>query len=212
MNGADGSPTGTCNYNNPGETPDTNSTLIECDPADNGSTFTPDTYGDCNVNGTVLTCVTKTTCTTTPDNGTFTGYYNFLSPLPGVGIFDPTSTAGPNSLGRYLNPMITIFIGICGVLAVIMILMGGIEYMTSELVSSKEAGKERIRDALFGLLLALGAWTLLYTLNPDLLKSDVTVPDESGKVGLSQEKQIASLGQEEKELNSWEENKSYPLL
>jgi hypothetical protein len=87
--------------------------------------------------------------------------------------------------------------------------MGGIEYMTSELVSSKEAGKERIRDALFGLLLALGAWTLLYTINPDLLKSDVPVPDVSGKVSLSQEKQIASLNLEGKDWYTWGANKLY---
>jgi cell wall-associated NlpC family hydrolase len=79
--------------------------------------------------------------------------------------------SGTNSLGMYLNLMMNIFIGICAVLAVIMILMGGIEYMSSELISSKEAGKERIRNALLGLLLALGAWTLLNTINPNLLNT-----------------------------------------
>ncbi|MEI8175100.1 MAG: hypothetical protein WCG28_04080, partial [bacterium] len=43
--------------------------------------------------------------------------------------------------------------------------------MTSELISSKEAGKESIRNALLGLLLALGAWLILNTLNPDLLNA-----------------------------------------
>jgi membrane-bound lytic murein transglycosylase B len=55
-----------------------------------------------------------------------------------------------------------------------MIVMGGIEYMTTELISSKEAGKERIRNAIFGLLLALGAWTILNTINPNILKSDLS--------------------------------------
>jgi hypothetical protein len=45
--------------------------------------------------------------------------------------------------------------------------------MTTELISSKEAGRERIKGALFGLLLALGAWTILNTINPDILKSDL---------------------------------------
>jgi hypothetical protein len=115
--------------------------------------------------------------------------YHFLAPLPcpgGTGVtcdgngqistFDPTSdTNGKTKLSAYLNPMITIFIGICAVLAVIMIVLGGIEYMTSELISSKEAGKERIRNAIFGLLLALGAYALLYTINPNLLNSDITM-------------------------------------
>jgi cell wall-associated NlpC family hydrolase len=54
-----------------------------------------------------------------------------------------------------------------------MIVIGGIEYMTSELISSKEAGKERIRGAIFGLLLALGAWTLLNQINPDILNTNL---------------------------------------
>jgi LAS superfamily LD-carboxypeptidase LdcB len=99
-------------------------------------------------------------------------YYHFLAPLPGLGTtFDPTQA---NNLGAYLNILINLFIGICAVLAVIMIVMGGLEYMTSELISSKEHGKERITGAIFGLILALGAWTLLYQINPDLLNTDLT--------------------------------------
>lgn len=110
--------------------------------------------------------------------------YNLLAPLPCTGgpetgcvggqliTFDPTG-AGGGALGGYLNLMIKLFIGICAVLAVIMIVMGGIQYMTSELISSKEAGKERIRNAIFGLLLALGAYTLLFTINPNLLNTDL---------------------------------------
>jgi type IV secretory pathway VirB2 component (pilin) len=126
---------------------------------------------------------------TTPGTGTTapaSKIYNFLAPLPCTGdittgcdngkqvTFDPTNTTGQNSnLGIYLNLMIKLFIGICAVLAVIMIVMGGIQYMTSELPGNKEAGKERIMHAIFGLLLALGAWTLLNTINPDLLNTDL---------------------------------------
>jgi type IV secretory pathway VirB2 component (pilin) len=104
--------------------------------------------------------------------------YNLLAPLPDgsggtMSTFDPTG-AGGGALGGYLNLMIKLFIGICAVLAVIMIVMGGIQYMTSELPGNKEAGKERIMHAIFGLLLALGAWTLLNTINPDLLKTDLS--------------------------------------
>lgn len=101
----------------------------------------------------------------------------------------PATAKGNVALGLYLNMMIRLFIGICAVLAVIMIVIGGIEYMTTELVSSKEAGKERIRNAIFGLLLALGAWTLLYTINPDILKSD---PDSLTAVTVLVEAPIVS--------------------
>ncbi len=118
--------------------------------------------------------------------------YQLLAPLPdGNGgkftTFDPTSADGTNSkLGEYLNLMIKLFIGICSVLAVIMIVIGGIEYMTTELISSKEEGKKRITGAIFGLVLALGAWTLLYQINPDLLNSDLkSLKDVTVKVTLA---------------------------
>jgi type IV secretory pathway VirB2 component (pilin) len=101
-----------------------------------------------------------------------TSTYKYLAPLGEEKFFDASSTDGNSKLGEYLNLMIKLFIGICSVLAVIMIVMGGIEYMTSELIHSKEHGKERITGAIFGLILALGAWTLLYTINPDLLNTD----------------------------------------
>lgn len=85
--------------------------------------------------------------------------------------FDPTT-----GLGTYLNLMIKIFIGLCAVLSVVMIVMGGVEYMTSELAHTKESGKEKIEHAILGLIIALGAWALLYTINPDLLKSDFNPP------------------------------------
>jgi len=101
-----------------------------------------------------------------------TSGYVPLAPLPGMPAnYDTSQTS---SLGVYLNLMIQIFIGICAVLAVIMIVMGGIEYMTSELISNKEHAKEKIRGAIFGLLLALGAYLILYMINPNLLKTDLS--------------------------------------
>lgn len=112
--------------------------------------------------------------------------YHLLAPLPctpgangcdtsgKLTTFDP---AQPNNLGAYLNIIIKIIIGICAVLSVVMIVIGGLEYMTSELISSKEEGKKRIMDALFGLILALGAYALLFTINPDLLNSGIKIPD-----------------------------------
>ena len=115
------------------------------------------------------------------------GDYVFLAPLPigdNHGLLNKISTT--NGLGAYLNPMIKIFIALCAVLSVIMIVVGGIEYMTSELAHSKEDGKNRIMQAILGLLIALGSWALLNTINPDLLNSEFnpdavtsTVPNQS---------------------------------
>ena len=107
-----------------------------------------------------------------------------------------------NTLGAYLNLIIKIIIGLSAVLAVVMIVIGGMEDMTSELVSSKEAGKDRIRDAIFGLVLALGAYTLLFTINPDLLSTNINIPDATVRVPLTldeanfarTEKTVATVG------------------
>lgn len=93
--------------------------------------------------------------------------YKPLAPLPGLD--DVYDTTGNCPLGKYLKIMIGLVIGIATVLAMVMIVLGGMEYMTSELISSKEAGKEKIKNAIIGLLIALGAWLILNTINPTLL-------------------------------------------
>jgi hypothetical protein len=99
--------------------------------------------------------------------------YKLLAPLPGPeGLIETYEVGADKQLTTYINTALQIFIGICAVLAVIMIVIGGLEYMTSELVSSKESGKSKITQAIFGLVLALGAWTILNQINPDLLKAD----------------------------------------
>ena len=192
--------TGSCSSGNP-PTITQNTTQATCiSPA----VFTPDPLGNCiysadgTPNGSATTGInyTKANCIAKGANATWIGYYNLLQPLPGIGSqFNPSNAPGQpaTSLSSYLNPMINIFIGICAVLAVIMILFGGIQYMTSELISSKEEGKERIEHAVLGLLLSLGAWSILNTINPNLLKSDVNIPDANVTVGLTQTQQIANF-------------------
>ena len=201
-------PAGSCDYGGTPDYTDYNSTQSECAAeiaAGDAVSFTPGQFGNCYNNGVLVqTHWTKQAClasypSSITGGGTWTGYYYFLAPLPGIGTadnggteFNPTNVNG-SSLSSYLNPMINIFIGICAVLAVIMILFGGIQYMTSELISSKEEGKERIEHAVLGLLLALGAWSILNTINPNLLKSDVNIPDANVTVGLTQTQQIANF-------------------
>lgn len=101
--------------------------------------------------------------------GVWVADYNYLAPL-GDEQGDSFNPAQKNALSKYLNTMIKVIIGIAAVLAVIMIVMGGIQYMTSELISSKEEGKKRITNAVFGLFIAIGAYLILFTINPNLLK------------------------------------------
>lgn len=118
--------------------------------------------------------------------GNWTTPYVLLAPLEGpdgtMSEFDP---AQEGAFGKYLNTMIKIAIGLSAVMAVMMFVIGGIEYMTSELVHTKESAKSRMGGAVFGLVIALGAWALLNTINPNLLKSDISVDQATIEIALS---------------------------
>lgn len=133
---------------------------------------------------------------TTPPNRAQNNTYNLLAPLPcttpnEAGCVNGQRTSidvvGSGGLGKYLNMMLRIFIGVCAILAMAMIVIGGLEYMTSELVSSKESGKHKITGALLGLVLALGSYALLNTINPNLLKVDVNIDQVSLSAGIGGE-------------------------
>lgn len=84
-------------------------------------------------------------------------------------------TVGDNSvfgnLGDYIKNIYIYLISIGGLIAAILVIKGGFEYVTSTGNSQRvEGAKETIRNALIGLALLLGSYTLLYTINPDLLK------------------------------------------
>ena len=101
-----------------------------------------------------------------------TSNYKLLAPLPGLNSVPVGET---NALGNYLNIIIKLIIGLAAVAAMVMIVMGGIQYMTSELPGVKGEGKEKITNAIIGLLIALGAWLILYTINPDLLDTKLNI-------------------------------------
>lgn len=80
------------------------------------------------------------------------------------------------NLTGYLDGLMTTIIGIAGVLAVIMIVICGIQLMTVGSASGKSAAKECITNAIFGVLLAISAYLILNTINPLLLKKTTTLP------------------------------------
>lgn len=91
--------------------------------------------------------------------------YELLAPLPKIG----KTFWIERGLGNYINRVFMLAIGIAGVLAVIMIVIGGIQYMTTDIVFTKEEARKRIGGAIWGLLLALGTFMILNTINPDIL-------------------------------------------
>ena len=84
----------------------------------------------------------------------------------------PGNPEMPNGIGCYLNIIFKVAIGLCAALAVIMIVVGGIQYMGNESVFGKTEAKSRIFSAILGLLIALGAFAILNTINPALTGKD----------------------------------------
>ena len=98
-----------------------------------------------------------------------------LAPIPGY-FNNGTDLAG------YLQNAYKLTIGIAGVLAVLMIVIGGIEYIFSAVPSAKSDAKNRINGAVFGLIIALTSYILLRTLNPELLNVGINLPPVSVKI------------------------------
>jgi len=110
-----------------------------------------------------------------------------LAPLPGT--TDTTEACPEGSAGRdadgkcpavqnagnYIKGAFNLAIGIAAALAIIMIILGGIQYMGSESLGGKSAGRKRINDAVLGLLLALGSYLILFTINPSLVDFNVNI-------------------------------------
>src|SRR3989344_2849863 len=104
--------------------------------------------------------------------------YTVLAPLPGIG-----NAGGTTNLETYLPAAFNLAIGIGAVLAFIMITWGGITYATSDAISGKAQGKEWITNAIWGLLLVISAWIILATINPQILKFNLSLDVPKVKAG-----------------------------
>jgi hypothetical protein len=120
-------------------------------------------------------------CYISEEKGYNDNCYEFLAPLPGLGVAQKDASGnetgrysikdlGSFQLGEYINTVFEVALGILMVLAVIMIIISGVEYMTVESIYGKSDAKKRITGAITGLILALGIFVILKTINPELLK------------------------------------------
>jgi len=83
------------------------------------------------------------------------------------GKIDVTSA---DSLVNYANTVIQVMIGIAILLAVVMVIVAGVTYMTTGSFTKKGNAKDRISKALIGLLLALSSVVILSSINPSLVE------------------------------------------
>lgn len=105
----------------------------------------------------------------TPFLGMAAAGYAPLAPLPGSnGQVTPEGAKVTPS--EYVINLIKIAIGAASGLAVLAIAYSGIKWMMSDVVTNKSDAVQGIKNALLGLLLAISAYLILYTINPTLTK------------------------------------------
>jgi len=100
--------------------------------------------------------------------------YTFMQnvDLPGFGGESDTVNISESSLAEFVNTLIQLTIGFAILLAIIMVIAAGAEYMVAGSVTKKSGAKGRIAKALGGLFLALSAVVILQTINPNLIELD----------------------------------------
>ncbi|MDB4984524.1 MAG: hypothetical protein JWM20_703 [Patescibacteria group bacterium] len=95
--------------------------------------------------------------------------YSGLSDVFGALGTKLTVLTKATSLGSFLNAIIAIIIAVAGVIAVLRIMYLGVVYMRTDNVSSKLTVRGAIIQTVGGFILLLLIYTILRTINPDLL-------------------------------------------
>lgn len=95
-----------------------------------------------------------------------------LAPIPGL---TEGATANTEGLAIFFNNLYRFAIGMAAVLAVIMIIWGGIEYSTQDVPGAKQNGKDRILQAIFGLILVLSPALVFSIINPSILNLSINL-------------------------------------
>jgi len=98
-----------------------------------------------------------------------------------------------SDIGNYIKAIYNYGIGIAGILAVVVIMIGGVVWLTAGGNTNKvESAKQWIGGALSGLVLVLTSYMLLYQINPNLVEfrnqeittiTSTTTPETGGETG-----------------------------
>jgi hypothetical protein len=98
-----------------------------------------------------------------------------LEPLPTLpGCYGPNPPANcvnpsTQSFASAMPSIFKLLIGAGALVAIIMIVLGALTYMFSDIAGNKSKALNRIRSAMWAIVLFLSSYLILYTLNPDLV-------------------------------------------
>lgn len=124
-----------------------------------------------------------------------------LEPLPGL-----PSQYGPGqgSIQSWIGQGFTLLIGAGALVAIIMIVLGALTYMFSDIAGNKKNALARIRNAMWAIVILVSSYLILYTINPDLLTFNLniktsgnfnTAPNSTGSTAQTQAQQASAQPQ-----------------
>ncbi len=132
--------------------------------------------------------------------------YTLLEPLPCIPEAGtncaPGETIKEINIVGFVGYVFKFSIALAAFLAVLMIMWGGFEYVMSETPFGKSDGKERITNAIVGLLGILSSYLILATIDPRLVEIYTDIPpiqiDTRDAVSFQRqlESNISTLGEE----------------
>lgn len=88
-----------------------------------------------------------------------------LAPIPQI-----VDSGGHVDVTTFIPGAIKLGISIASALSVIFIIIGGVKYVTTDSFGGKSDAKDTIESAIMGLLLAIGSYAILFTINPSLVR------------------------------------------
>jgi hypothetical protein len=101
---------------------------------------------------------------------------NGFVPLAGIPGLTTGVTASQEGLAVFFNNLYKFLIGLAAILAVIEIIWGGLEISTKDSVSKQGLGRERITNAILGLVLVLSPVLVFTIINPKILNLSIDLP------------------------------------
>ncbi len=96
----------------------------------------------------------------------------FGVPIPNMAKMDSSISSGTlstNFLAVYINGIYQYLIVISITIAIVMVIIGGFQYVLASGSGNVEKGKTRIKNAIVGVILLLSSYLILRTVNPQLV-------------------------------------------
>ncbi|RJQ33450.1 hypothetical protein C4568_04695 [Candidatus Parcubacteria bacterium] len=103
-----------------------------------------------------------------------------LADYSGTPIGSVYGAGGQQTLPQYVRTLFAIALSAGAILAVIRLVWAGYKYMGTDMWSQKGEAKAIIKDVVFGMLLLLGTYLILYQINPCILNLDILQSFGSG--------------------------------